>query len=94
MIQMWLESYNTYHLVDGAAMKEVWGAIMPHIIFSKKNLDAIVEQVKWALTEDSLDGVILTPRMRRVRFRGGAQEMSTGINTEFLDSEFSVVNVR
>ena len=44
-IQMWLESYNTYHLVDGAAMKEAWGSIMPHIMLSEKNLDAILNQV-------------------------------------------------
>eukprot|EP00601_Ochromonadales_sp_CCMP2298_P033851 CAMPEP_0173363026 /NCGR_PEP_ID=MMETSP1144-20121109/22152_1 /TAXON_ID=483371 /ORGANISM="non described non described, Strain CCMP2298" /LENGTH=738 /DNA_ID=CAMNT_0014312921 /DNA_START=90 /DNA_END=2303 /DNA_ORIENTATION=+ len=91
MIQMWLESYNTYHLVDGAAMKEAWGAIMPHIMLSEKNLEAILAQVQWALSEDALDGALLTPRLRRVRFRGGAQEMTTGYNTEFLDSEFSVV---
>lgn len=42
MVQMWLESYNTYHLVDGAAMKEAWGAIMPHIMLSPKNLQAIL----------------------------------------------------
>jgi len=62
MIQMWLESYNTYHLVDGAAMKEAWGAIMPHIMLSEKNLEAILDQVKWALSEDGLDGALLTPR--------------------------------
>jgi hypothetical protein len=44
-IQMWLESYNTYHLVDGAAMKEAWGSIMPHIMLAEKNLDAILDQV-------------------------------------------------
>ena len=44
-IQMWLESYNTYHLVDGAAMKEAWGSIMPHIMLAEKNLDAILNQV-------------------------------------------------
>ena len=94
MIQMWLESYNTYHLVDGKAMKEAWGHIMPHIMLSTKNLDAIVAQVKWALIEDSMNGALLSPRMRRIRFRGGAQEMITGYNTEFLESEFSVVSVR
>jgi hypothetical protein len=94
MVQMWLEGYNTYHLVDGKAMKEAWGAIMPHIMLSPKNLDAILEQVQWALHEDELDGALLTPRLRRVRFRGGAQEMTTGFNTEHLDSEFSVVSVR
>lgn len=94
VIQMWIESYNTYHLIDGAAMKEAWGAIMPHIMLSQKNLDAILDQVKWALLEDSLDGALLTPRLRRVRFRGGAQEMITTYNTEQLDSEFSVVSVR
>jgi hypothetical protein len=46
MVQMWLEGYNTYHLVDGAAMKEAWGAIMPHIMLSEKNLDAILDQVR------------------------------------------------
>ena len=132
MIQMWLESYNTYHLIDGAAMKEVWGAIMPHIIYSPKNLEAILDQVKWALDEDALKSAMLSPRMRRIRLRGGmcitlqcttikiqyttfwsvhlflflflflfsisneqgASEMITGVNTEFLDSEFSLVNVR
>ena len=61
-IQMWAEGYNTYHLVDGAAMKEAWGAIMPHIMLSEKNLDAILDQIRWALAEDTFDGTILTPR--------------------------------
>ena len=94
MIQMWIESYNTYHLVDGAAMKEAWGHIMPHIMLSDKNLRAILDQVQWALHEDSIGGALLPPRMRRIRLRGGAQEMVTGYNTENLDSEFSVVSVR
>ena len=51
-------------------------------------------QVRWALAEDTFDGALLTPRLRRLRFRGGAQEMTTGFNTQFLDSEFSVVSVR
>lgn len=93
-VQMWLEGYNTYHLIDGKAMKEAWGAIMPHIMLSEKNIEAIVAQVQWALMEDTMDGALLTPRLRRVRFRGGAQEMTTGFNTEHLDSEFSVVSVR
>ena len=45
VIQMWLESYNTYHLIDGLAMKDAWGCIMPHIILGKKNLQAILDQV-------------------------------------------------
>ena len=94
MIQMWLESYNTYHLVDGSAMKEAWGGIMPNILLSEKNLRAILDQVKWAMHEDSMDGALLSPRMRRIRFRGGAQEMITGYNTEDLEAEFSVVSVR
>ena len=93
-IQMWCESYNTYHLVDGAAMKEVWGAIMPHIMLSEHNLEAIVKQIKWALAEEDMRGAMLTPRLRRLRFRGGAAEMVTGFNTEHLDSEFSVISVR
>eukprot|EP01038_Epipyxis_sp_PR26KG_P004683 gene4683-6578_t len=94
VIQMWVESYNTYHLIDGAAMKEAWGAIMPHIILSEKNLQALLDQVRWALEEDAMNGVLLTPRLRKVRFRGGAQEMNSGFNTQQLDSEFSVVSVR
>lgn len=94
MVQMWLEGYNTYHLVDGAAMKEAWGGIMPDILLSPRNLQAILDRVLWALEEDGLDGALLTPRLRRLRFRGGAQEMSTGFNTEHLESEFSVVSVR
>ena len=64
MVQMWVESYNTYHLVDGAAMKEAWGAIMPHIMLSEKNLQAILAQVKLALDEDQFGGTILTPRCK------------------------------
>ena len=93
-VQMWLEGYNTYHLVDGAAMKEAWGGIMPHIMLSENNLQAIVDQVTWALNEDTLGGALLTPRLRRVRFRGGAGDMAMGFNTENPDSEFAVVSVR
>jgi hypothetical protein len=91
---MWLEGYNTYHLVDGRAQKDAWGAIMPHIMLSARNLEAIVAQVRWALDEDDMQGALLTPRLRRVRFRGGAQEMTSGFNTDHLESEFSVVSVR
>lgn len=91
---MWVESYNAYHLVDGAAMKEAWGTIMPHIMLSEKNLEAIAEKVKWALREDDIDCTLLTPRFRQLRLRGGVKEFSSGYNTERFDSEFSVVNVR
>lgn len=94
MIQMWIESYNTYHLIDGFAMKEAWGAIMPHLILSPHNLKAMLDKVIWALDEDESNSAILSPRFRRLRFRGGAQEMTTAFNTEFLDTEFSVVSVR
>ena len=67
---------------------------MPHIVYSPRNLEAILDQVKWALAEDSMQGALLSPRMRKIRVRGGAGEMATGLNTEFLDSEFSVVSVR
>jgi hypothetical protein len=93
-LQMWIESYNCYHLIDGYAMKEAFGGLMPNIILSPKNLEAIVDQVKWALLEDSSGGVMLSPRLRRIRFRGGAQEMIFGYNLEELDSEYSVVSVR
>ena len=93
-IQMWVESYNTYHLIDGKAMKDAWGSIMPHIIMSEKNLQAIVQKVKDALFEDDLNGALLPPRLRKVRFRGGAEEMIMGFNTENLDFEPSVVSVR
>jgi hypothetical protein len=86
MIQMWLESYNCYHLIDGAAMKDVWGAIMPHIIYSPKNLEAILDQVQWALAEDAMSGAMLSPRMRRIRVRGGASEMTTGLSPCYATS--------
>ena len=54
-IQMWLESYNTYHLVDGAAMKEAWGSIMPHIMLAEKNLNAILDQVPYPYPLTLLD---------------------------------------
>lgn len=94
MIQMWCEGYNTYHLIDGFAMREAWGDIMPHIVLAEKNLEAILKRVISALEEDELDGAFLTPRLRQVRFRGGSREMPGGFNTEFLDNEFSVVSVR
>ena len=91
---MWAEGYNTHHLVDGLAMKEAWGAVAPHILLSPRNLQALLDKVLWALEEDSLDGALLSPRMRRIRLRGGVQEMDAGFNTEQLDNEFSVVSVR
>lgn len=94
VIQMWCESYNTYHLIDGAAMKAAWGGVMPDIILSANNLAALLDKVRWALEEDSGDGAILTPRLRALRLRGGAKEMAMGYNTETIDSEFSVVSVR
>jgi hypothetical protein len=93
-IHMWCEGYNTYHLIDGAAMHESWGRLMPDILLSKGNLAAVLDKVRWALYEDTMGGTLLSPRMRRTRLRGGAQEMDGGYNTQVLDSEFSVVSVR
>ena len=67
---------------------------MPHILLSENNLQAIVKQVSWALNEDELGGALLTPRLRKLRFRGGAGDMAMGFNTENPDSEFAVVSVR
>jgi hypothetical protein len=93
-VQMWLEGYNTHHMVDGAAMKQALGGLVPDVLLSEANLQALLNQLKWALDEDTLGGALLSPRMRRVRFRGGAQEMPMGFNTDKMDAEFSVVNVR
>lgn len=68
LIHMWIESSNAYHLIDGQAMRETWGTMMPHILLSKKNLDAIVEQVKHALFEVEQQSVSLSPRMSRMSF--------------------------
>lgn len=46
VLHMWVESYNTYHLIDGVAMKAAWGGIMPDIILSETNLAAMANQVK------------------------------------------------
>jgi len=92
VIQMWLESYNVYHLIDGLAMKDAWGCIMPHIILGKKNLQAILDQVKWALLEDSLEGPLLSPKMRAIRLQGGKENFVRGYNTQEPVFEHSVVN--
>jgi hypothetical protein len=91
---MWCEGYNTYHLIDGYAMKEAWGGIMPHILLSPRNLEAILDVVKQALAEDSMESVILTPRMRAVRLRGGSERMEGGFNTDEVVDEYSVVSIR
>ena len=94
MLQMWCEGYNTYHLIDGAAMISAWGGLQRDIILSPKNLQALLARVQMALYEDDCGGVLLTPRMRAVRLRGGAREMAMGFNTEEIETEFSVVSVR
>lgn len=45
LLQMWIEGSNVYHLVDGKKMIETWGAILPQVLESKKNLDAILGKV-------------------------------------------------
>lgn len=42
---MWADGYNTHHLIDGFAMKKAWGGLVPEILFSEKNLNALVHQV-------------------------------------------------
>jgi hypothetical protein len=91
---MWVESYNTYHLVDGKAMLEAWGCIMPHIVLSDKNLKAILDQVLFANLEDESGVVSLSPRMRTLRFGGGSAEVKMGFNTDEIDSEYATVSVR
>ena len=92
MVQMWVESYNTYHLVDGAAMKEAWGAIMPHIMLSEKNLQAILAQVKLALDEDQFGGTILTPRCKSFSvIVGYIKHLTTIFLFHFVFSETSAL---
>jgi hypothetical protein len=91
---MWLESYNTYHLIDGLAMKEAWGGINPDIVLAPKNLQAILDQVRWALAEDANEGALLSPRFRAIRLEGGAHTLRMGYNAQSLDDEYSVVNTR
>ena len=93
-MQMWLEGYNTHHLVDGAAMKEVWGGVVPHILLSEANLQAIVDTVEWALEESELQGTLLSPRMRNLRLRGGKPVVEGGFNTQVVESDFSTVKIR
>lgn len=45
VIQMWCEGYNTYHLIDGSAMKAAWGGVIPAIVLSQGNLEALLNQV-------------------------------------------------
>lgn len=59
--QMWLESYNVYHLIDGHSQLMQWGSIMPHILNSPKNREALAAKVMYALEEDSLDTLSLSP---------------------------------
>lgn len=77
-LQIWCESYNTYHLLDGTAMKAAWGSLRPDIVLAPHNLQAMLEKVQLALEEDLSEAVVLTPRMRSVRLRGGANEMVMG----------------
>ena len=60
---MWCEGYNSYHLIDGKIMKDLWGGINPEVIFAPKNLEKLTKRIQWALTEDSLNAVSLTDRM-------------------------------
>lgn len=94
VFQMFTVGRNIYSLIDGAAMKEVWGCMMPHIIFGEDNLKAIAQQVIDAVEEEDMDAVVTTPRLSLVRFAGGSREMRTPFNTEKIDSEFSTVSVR
>eukprot|EP00981_Chlorochromonas_danica_P008939 scaffold2352_cov153-Ochromonas_danica.AAC.20 len=91
-LQIWAEGYNTYHLVDGKAMTDAWGELKEHVLLSPRNLQALLEAVQFALYEDEMEGALLSPRMRTIRFRGGADAMAMGLNTAELDQEFSVVS--
>lgn len=77
-LQIWCESYNTYQLLDGAAMKAAWGSLRPDIVLAPHNLQVMLEKLQLALEEDLSEAVVLTPRMRSVRLRGGANEMVMG----------------
>lgn len=91
-LQIWAEGYNTYHLVDGKAMTDAWGELKEQVLLSPRNLQALLEAVQFALYEDEMEGALLSPRMRTIRFRGGADAMAMGLNTAELDQEFSVVS--
>ena len=84
-------------VVDALTVADVGIDILTHVLTAHPHVhlpSPFLCQVRWALAEDTFEGALLTPRLRRLRFRGGAQEMTTGFNTEQLDSEFSVVSVR
>jgi hypothetical protein len=91
---MWAQGYNTYHLIDGHAMRSLHGGIRPDIILDEASLRALLDQVCWALAEDEIGGALLSPRQRRIRLRGGPLEFSDGYNTEgdHLYESLSVIN--
>lgn len=92
LFHLWVESYNVYQLIDGYEMKEYWGDFVPEIMFSEKNLQAIADQIKWALLEDELDAVNLSPRFRRIRFKGGSYSLPGVYNGEMIDEPVCTVN--
>lgn len=40
-----------YHLINGLAMKERWGYIVPHILESERNRKRICDKIQFALHE-------------------------------------------
>lgn len=48
---MWVEGHNMYHLINGLAMKERWGYIVPHILESERNRKRICDKIQFALHE-------------------------------------------
>ncbi len=78
-------------------MKESWGCIPEHVIFSPRNLDLIVHQVTKCAVETELGGFILSPfensRRAGKQDPSASMPMTTALNYhEPLPDKFSTVN--
>lgn len=79
---MWVESYNTYHLLDGPSFKQFYQKVSPHQVLKTESMQYILKQLKFAVWEQKQrTGAVLDQELRTERLQGGAEFWQDGYNT-------------
>lgn len=81
-MHVWVEGDAAYHLIDGYAMRELWGKPEPSIIFNEENLEKIFDKIRQCYCESDGTNLNLSPRMNAIRFAGGSIKMDAGYNLD------------
>ena len=67
-MQMWVDSYNSYHLLDGLSVKEFYGSVKPGKLLTSDNMQYILKQVCIKVV-DTITPYVILHKLSRVVFQ-------------------------